>query len=500
MAYRYLRSPNLRCCLVLLTFPKILQPEWPPLLYRPGKNRRNLMQPQHLIFGGGASATMLSPLVAVWMLIAIALILTLSRGKAIVPFLLAFFTIPFGQVILIGPLHFPVLRILILVAMVRRTISVGSDPDGRYPGGFNGIDRITILWIVSAFVVVSLQWMELQPIIKFVGDLMDSIFGYLVARFLIPNRDSVRRTLATLALVCLILGVCMVSEQFTHHNVFAEFGANEPTLRDGHIRAEGALGTLFGGAFAGVLIPTFLWLRKQDGCGRAAASGLIGATAMVVSSHASTSWLAYASGLLGLSFWPLRRQMRLVRWGIVVTLVGLHLVMHGPVWSLIEKIDITGGSSSYHRYMLVDNCIRHFSDWWLLGYKFYGSWGFDMWDLCNQFVAVALTGGLVTLVLFIMIYSRSLGMIGKTRKRIRGNSSDEWLLWCLGSTLFANIVVSFGINYMIQLQMLLFTLLACVSVATARVPVTVKAKPVGDGIARTVPASVPVFTAFRGSK
>jgi hypothetical protein len=460
------------------------------------------MQPKHLFFGGGAAATLLSPVVAIWMLVAIALILTLPRNKVIVPFVLAFFTIPFAQVILIGSLHFPVLRILILAAMMRRTISVGSDPEGKYPGGFNGIDWVTILWIVSAFVAVSLQWMELQAIIKFVGDLMDSLFGYLVARFLIPDRYSMRRTVATLGLVCLILGVCMVSEQFTHHNVFAQFGANEPTLRDGHIRAEGSLGTLFVGTFAGVLIPLFLWLRKEKGYGTAAAIGLIGATAMVASSHASTSWLAYASGLLGLSFWPLRRQMRLVRWGIVVTLIALHLVMHGPVWSLIEKIDITGGSSSFHRYMLVDNCIRHFSDWWLYGYKFYGSWGFSMWDLCNQFVAVALTGGLVPLVLFIMIYSRSLGLIGKTRKRLQGSRSEEWLLWCFGSTVFANIVASFGINYMIQLQMFLFIILACISVtvATVKVPVTTKANLVGKVPSPTMPASVPALAALRGSK
>jgi hypothetical protein len=34
------------------------------------------MEPQHLRFGGGATKTMLHPLVAVWMLIAIVLILT----------------------------------------------------------------------------------------------------------------------------------------------------------------------------------------------------------------------------------------------------------------------------------------------------------------------------------------------------------------------------------------------------------------------------------------
>ena len=37
------------------------------------------MEPEHLRFGGGATETMLNPLVAVWMLIAIVLILTLPR-------------------------------------------------------------------------------------------------------------------------------------------------------------------------------------------------------------------------------------------------------------------------------------------------------------------------------------------------------------------------------------------------------------------------------------
>jgi hypothetical protein len=414
----------------------------------------------------------------------------LPRNKAIVPFLLAFFNTPSAQVILIGPLHFPILRILILAGMIRRMISGNRDRQGKYPGGFNRIDAVTILWTISSFVVISLQWMELQPIIKFTGDLMDSLCGYLVVRFLIPDRDSIRRTIKTLGLVCLIQGACMVSEQFTQHNLFAAFGANEPAFRDGHIRSEGALGTLFGGTFAGVIIPLFVWLRKEQRGAKSAAIALIGATAVVFASHASTSVLAYAAGLLGLAFWPLRRQMRMVRWGIVATLVALHLVMHGPVWSLIEKVDVTGGSSSYHRYMLVDNCIRHFGDWWLLGYRYYGKWGFDMWDLCNQFVAVALTGGLVSLVLFVMVYSRSLGLIGKTRRRVEGNRSEEWLLWCLGSTVFANIVASFGINYMIQLQMLLFPLLACISViaATAAVPVRAKAKAAGEVLP---PAPVP---------
>jgi len=117
--------------------------------------------------------------------------------------------------------------------------------------------------------------------------------------------------------------------------------------------------------------------------------------------------------------------------------------------------------------MLVDNCIRHFSDWWLLGYKHPGNWGFDMWDLCNQFVAVAVSGGLISLVLYIAIFSRGFAAVGNTRKLVEGNNKQEWLLWCLGATLFANVMASFGINYMLQLLFVFFPLLAWVSVATS---------------------------------
>ncbi len=351
------------------------------------------MQPENLVFGGGAAETILHPLAAVVMLISVVLILMLPRNKVIVPFLLSFFIIPLGQVIVFGGLHFPVLRILILAGLARVIAHRGLSSEGTFPGGFNAVDTVVVLWTVSALVVISLQWMELQPFIKFVGDFLDAFGGYVVARFLIPDLEALRRAVKVLALVCMIQGVCMLSEQFIHHNVFDFLGANSPTIREGHLRSEGALGTLYGGAFGGVLIPLFLWLWTEKKSRLAACTGLIGATLMVFASYASTSWLAYGAGLLGLAFWPLRNQMRLVRWGIVAMLIGLHLVMHGPVWSLIEHIDVTGGSSSYHRYMLVDNCIRHFSDWWLLGYKNYGSWGFDMWDLCNQFVVAALTGG-----------------------------------------------------------------------------------------------------------
>jgi len=411
---------------------------------------------------------MLTPVMAVAMLIGIGLIFTMPRNKVIVPFLLGCFTIPLQQVVVLGGLHFTVLRILIIAGLIRRATLGGTSREDKFPGGLNGVDRMAILWTISLQTILSIQWMEMQAFIHNLGDFLDIFGGYLVVRFFIPDGETVRRTIKTLAVICIIQGVCMLNEQISHVNVFGYVGGLGPwlTIREGKIRSEGVLGCISAGAFAGALIPLFLWLCTERRSRMLAYAGIAGATAMVFTSNSSTSLLALGATGLAISFWPLRKQMTLIRRGFALMLVGLHLVMHGPVWSLIARIDLTGSSSGYHRYYLVDNCIRHFSDWWLLGCKDYDKWGFMMFDLCNQFVVQAVVGGLLALVAYIAIFSRSFGSIGKARKKVEGDRGREWYLWCLGSALFSIVVAHFGINYPAMMQIGLFTLWAVISVAT----------------------------------
>jgi len=421
------------------------------------------VEPAHWRFGGGASETILHPLVAVWLLIAIALILTVPRRNLILCFLISFFCIPVQQVVVLGGVHFPVLRILIIAGLIRRATEGGS----KYAGGFNNIDRMIVLWTVLEQTMVCLQWMEMQVLIHNLGDFLDAIGAFLVVRFLITDREAIRRMIIALAVIFTIQGICMTNEFINHVNVFGYIGGvTGITVRDGKIRSEGVMGCIYAGAFAGASIPLFVWLWKEGRSRLAAYAGLAGATAVVITSNSSTSWLAFFGSLLGLAFWPLRKRMRLIRWGFSLTLVALHLVMKAPVWALIARVDLTGSSSGYHRYELVDNCIRHFSQWWLIGYKAYNDWGFMMFDLCDQWVVAAVKAGLVGLVVYIAIFSRSFGAIGSARKQVSGDRLHEWLLWCLGSNLFAVVVAQFGINYMAQLMLSVFTLVACISVAT----------------------------------
>src|SRR5579863_6800233 len=104
------------------------------------------MQPDNLRFGGGASDTVLHPIVLVAMLIAIALIFLLPRKYVIWPLLAITFLVPLGQEVLIGGLHFFVFRIIVLTVGVRMLGSMFSSSDGIFGKRLGGLDLVFLLW------------------------------------------------------------------------------------------------------------------------------------------------------------------------------------------------------------------------------------------------------------------------------------------------------------------------------------------------------------------
>jgi hypothetical protein len=427
------------------------------------------MEPGNLRFGGGASDTLLHPVVALALLVAIILVFCLPRKRVIVPLLLMMFLIPRGQVVVLAGTHFTIARILIVTGLVRWAFSGQS---GRLVGGFNRIDRTFTLLSLCYMAVFSLQWMQSQALIKSLGDLLDALGGYFVLRFVIHDRTDIIRAIKVLAVVAMVTAPLMVNEQISHKNIFGLLGgvANVPAVRDGQVRSQGAFAVyITAGVFGASLIPLCIWLWTSGGSRVLAALGAISGTVMTMTSHSSTPLLAYAFGLVGLAFWPFRNRMRLFRWGIVLVLAALQLSMKAPFWALIARIDLTGSSSGYQRYQLIDTCIRHFWDWWLLGARNYDAWGFNMWDLSNQYVAYAVTGGLLSIVLFIGVISRSFSRLGTARKRIAGNRKQEWFLWCLAGALLAHVTAYFGIGYFDQMQFAWYALLAMISVAGSEV-------------------------------
>ena len=149
-----------------------------------------------------------------------------------------------------------------------------------------------------------------------------------------------------------------------------------PQIREGKLRSQGAFDVYIdAGEFGAVLVPLLAWLWSDKKSRVAALLGIDRGSHHDSRCNSSTPLLALAAALLGYVSGLSAARCDVFRWALVFALVGLHLVMKGPVWALIARIDLTGSSSGYHRYYLVDNFIRHFSDWWLLGYKDFGSLG-----------------------------------------------------------------------------------------------------------------------------
>jgi hypothetical protein len=334
----------------------------------------------------------------------------------------------------------------------------------------NSIDKALVLYVFSGLLTFTLLWRESAAFVDRLGFLYNAFGIYFLLRLLYRDEEDIDRTIKVFALICAVLAVCMVTEQFTGRNLFSVFGGvpEFTFVREGKLRSQGPFAhPILAGTFGATLLPLFLGLWWQNKKARAAAVlGIISATVITITSASSTPLMGYFAGILALCFWPLRRHMRLLRWGVVICLVGLHMVMKAPVWALIGRVDLVGGSSGDHRYELVNQFIMHFGDWWLLGVKEAGKWGFDMSDLSNQFVETGVTGGLLTLVLFVAIIVYCFKRLGDALAASQDNPRAERRLWALGAALFANVAAFFGISYFDQTMVSWYTLVAMIVAAT----------------------------------
>ena len=453
------------------------------------------MLPEHgVAFGGGASGTNLNPIVILALILAGLLILILPRKYVILPTLLMFFLVPTGEQLFLAGFHLYVYRIVILVGMVRM---FGTKMTSATPvlGRMNAIDRAFLWCALCQACAVTVLFLTGSALVNQLGYLTDYLGGYFLLRFLIQDEDDVYRTMKCLMFLSFVVGACMLSERLTGHNVFALIGGQAaPETRDGVVRAQGPFDQeLMAGAFGATLLPFCLILWKSEKAKALALLGVFGAVVMTYTSDSSTSVLAFAAAVVGVLFWPFRKSMRTVRWAIVGGLVALQLVMKAPIWYVIAHIDLTGGSSSYHRAELINQFIVHFFDWCVIGVRETGSWGLDMWDAQNQFVNVGTTGGLLALVLFIMMISRGFRALGNARRAVEGDLKQEWLYWLLGAALFSNVVAFFGVNYFDQTKFAWFALLAVVSAATAPFAQVSEAPEVLAPVAQRGPRSAPSY-------
>jgi hypothetical protein len=434
---------------------------------------------QDMQFGGGVSQSIVSPVALLVVLIAGVMICVSSRRNALLAFLVAGILIPMDQVLLIGPLHFPMLRVLIIFAAIRMFRSRTAPGFEIFSGGMNGIDKALVVLTVVTMVDGIVLWRQFGEVIYQLGNMYTTFGVYFFLRFLIRDADDVKQTLRSFAWIAGVAAAIMIGEQVTGRNIlYMVLGgarASEFTSvisRDDHLRANACFGhPILAGTFGGILLPLFVGLwGKEKKERKYAAVGIAASTVMAFAAASSTALAGFLGGLLALCLWPLRRSMRILRWGVAITLVSLHMVMKAPVWQLVSRIDLTGSSSGYHRYQLIDQCIRHFGEWAFVGTKDFGSWGWDMWDLSNQYVAAADTTGLIPLLALLAMIVFGFKYVGRARRIFSRDRKQEFFMWGLGASLFANVIAFFGISYFDQTIIAWYALLAmiCAMAVVAR--------------------------------
>ena len=175
-----------------------------------------------------------------------------------------------------------------------------------------------------------------------------------------------------LAVCTAIVMVPMTIEWATGRNLFSVFGgvpAITP-IRDGRLRCQGAFShPIMAGSFGATLVPVFVGMYFAFPRRRliAAIVGAFSGVAITLLATSSGALISLLAGVVGFALWPLRRHMRVIRWGIALALVALHFARDKPVWHLIARVgDLTGGEG-YHRYRLIDAFVTNWREWFLLG-------------------------------------------------------------------------------------------------------------------------------------
>ena len=341
----------------------------------------------------------------------------------------------------------------------------------------NKIDSALLCLYVYSTVVYLLRSSEGQA--YQIGIAVDAFLSYFAFRGLLGNMEDFRWFLSALLILLVPYTILVLVESMTKHNPFVLLGGVEggaKWMRNGRPRCFGSFRQpdtqgMFGATFLPLYVAlAFLPLeRKRAFIG----IGLCIAIAWAANSGGAAS--AAGAALACWAFWPVRTQMRKVRWAIVGAIVGLALTMKAPIWYILARIAAFTGGDGWHRSFLMDVSYRHLDLWWLAGmpiketadwfpYSLNTTGGAD---ITNQFVAFGLIAGIAAIVLFIVLLTRSFSGLGKAlvvvRSSFQSTREAEFLLWGFGVMLTVHIINWFGITYFDQMYMVWFMQLAAIS-------------------------------------
>jgi hypothetical protein len=395
------------------------------------------------------------------------LLFLLPRRHALLPIALITCYMTFGQKIVLGGLDFTMLRVLVLFGLAR--IALRTE---YHSLRWLRIDSLVLLWTITSITAYTLLWQTFDSLVNRLGYAYNAIGLYFLFRCLIRDRDDIKQACRLFAVVLFPLAICMCVERSTGRNTFYMFGGvpEFTRIREGTLRCQGPFAhPILAGTFGAVWFPLFVGLWWQGKGNRSlAALGILSSTLITITSGSSGPLATYLAGFLAILAGYIRPNMRVVRWAAVMLIISLQVMMREPIWFIFARVNFLSGSTGWHRSHLIDQTIKHFFDWWLVGIKDVGQWG--IWathghgDVTNQYIRHGVDGGLISLLLFVSIIVWSFSNLGRSIKANRADSRHyKSLLWAVGSALFSHVVTFFSVAYFDQNVVNWYLLLAMIA-------------------------------------
>jgi hypothetical protein len=184
--------------------------------------------------------------------------------------------------------------------------------------------------------------------------------------------------------------------------------------------------------------------------------------------------------VVALLAWKCRHRMRALRWMIVAGLLVLNEVMKDPIYFLMARIDISGGSQGYFRAQLIRSSIEHIDEWWMAGTDYTRHWmatgnhaNTRHTDITNHLLGEGVLGGLPLMLVFLAIVAFSFRDVGRAlAQHATAALPQQRLIWGLGAILFGYFMNFWTISLFDQSVMFLYLMFASIQ-SVVRRPVAV---------------------------
>lgn len=379
------------------------------------------------------------------------------RKYFLLPFILAACFVPADQRVIIFDLDFTPLRILVLIGFLR-TILRGE----RLTFKLNRFDKLVLTWAICGAAIYIIRWADMRALIYKCGVLFDVIGLYWLFRINISSWGDIKLATKIFAVCSLVLAVFVGLEWATGKNPFAILGRVGTAVREGRYRCQASFPhSIMLGLFWATLVPLFVGFARQDKHKLLLWSAVAASIFIVAATASSTPILTLLIVLVLLCGYKWRQYTASAGWGLLASLIALHIVMKAPVWHLISRINVIGGSTGWHRYNLIDKAIKHFGEWIFLGCRSTAHWGWGLSDITNQYVLEGVRGGFITLALFLVMIYTALRILLRLFIQHQEHK-QQFLAWCLFVAILGHCVAFFGVSYFGQIMMWWYMTLAMV--------------------------------------